>query len=594
MKLQNDFPGKSLPRSQNQLPSKKSEKIPTLIGEPVVGIGSVIDYKVGVQLIKPVPQKMYSKDMKLQNDYPGKSVSQNQLASTRFGKIPSKGGEAVVGIEPIIDYKIGVQLEKPVPQKECSKDMNLQSDSPGKSLPLSQNQSPSPKSGNMPSQEDEVAAAGSEPVIDSKEGDHLEKPISQKQCEPFLDKEKQKEVKKDLKQELKLRGPSELPEASSSLASHLSDSVEKEKDNFLNVGDLKSFPGKREDSLENIFLQNLKINFPKNVLQFSSHMCSKKSTPQSKNKPKTEHTCSINEEKIAYVAKNIKKNNSKSGINERNEDSSFGIEMTFSQHKNITSLESDSDLLQSSDPGSYFGVASNNQEKMPELITSRKHKEKTKHIETSFQNSHHNATNSPNELEEKRQKHQQNKTETLERQDGEKTENRRAVKANEQFSVEHGKDEENKIPGEEIPLMSISSEEKLSPMHHILNGNWREKLMQKHRRNSYSLEKFEEKEIKIGENFKKPEDEKWISEDSSSTTCEKVNSSSSLLDSCDDSTLNETDSDELRLAKNVLNEKNKDKVEMATDALLMTSLRHTIQVLLAFRKITQFLQVTYQ
>ncbi|XP_051818455.1 ankyrin repeat domain-containing protein 26-like [Antechinus flavipes] len=53
----------------------------------------------------------------------------------------------------------------------------------------------------------------------------------------------------------------------------------------------------------------------------------------------------------------------------------------------------------------------------------------------------------------------------------------------------------------------------------------------------------------------------------SSTTCEKVNSSSSLLDSCDDSTLNETDLDELKLAKNVLNEKNKDKVEMATDAL---------------------------
>ncbi|XP_051856905.1 uncharacterized protein LOC127564423 [Antechinus flavipes] len=198
VKLQSDFPGKSLPLSQNQLPSTKVEKIPSIKDEAVLGIGPVTDYKVGIQLEKLVPQKECSKGIKLQSNYPGKSLplSQNQLASTRFGKIPPKEGEAVVGTEPIIDRKIGIQLEKSVPQKECSKDMKLQSDSPGKSLPLSQNQSPSPKSGNIPSQEYEVAAAGSEPVIDSKEGDNLEKPVPQKQCEPFLDKEEQKEVKK--------------------------------------------------------------------------------------------------------------------------------------------------------------------------------------------------------------------------------------------------------------------------------------------------------------------------------------------------------------------------------------------------------------
>ncbi|XP_051857739.1 uncharacterized protein LOC127564935 isoform X2 [Antechinus flavipes] len=90
--------------------------------------------------------------------------------------------------------------------------------------------------------------------------------------------------------------------------------------------------------------------------------------------------------------------------------------------------------------------------------------------------------------------------------------------------------------------------------------------MLKHQRNYYYFGKFEEKEIKIGENVKS-EDEKWMSKDSS-TTCEKVNSSSGiLLHSHDNSSLSETDSDELRLTKITLYEKNKDEVEMAADAL---------------------------
>ncbi|XP_074127190.1 uncharacterized protein LOC141544675 [Sminthopsis crassicaudata] len=536
-KLQSNYPGKSLLWCQNQLPSTKFEKIPSKEDKAVIGIGPVIDYKIGVHLEKLVPQD-FSKDMKLQDNYLSKSLplSQNQLASTKFGKMPSEEGEAIVGIGPVVNYKVGIQLEKTVSQ-ECSKDMKLQSNYTSKSLPLNQSQLPSSRFRKIPSQEEEVAVVGSGHVIDYKVGVHLEKPIPQKQYEPPLQKENWKEVKKDLEQELKYKEPSELPEMSSALANNLSDSVEKEKNKGpFSVGDLQSLSGQREDNPENVFLKDLKISFPKNVLQFSSYMCSKRRTPQSKNKPKIEPTCNVSEENIAYVAENIKRSDSKLVINEIKEDKLFGIEITFSQQKNITNLESDSGLLQSSGPGSHFGVqlmhsgnmTSINQEKKPELITARKCKKKTKHIETSFQNSHHNATSSINELrlgrhsllygdtiskmfldkelkqdkqrltnelgimqaesltfkkeniqpekevEEKKQNHQQNKMKTLDRKDDDKlTENRRASKANEQFSMEshqHGKDEENKIPAEEIPIMSISSKEYLVPVHHVLKG----------------------------------------------------------------------------------------------------------------------------
>ncbi|XP_051857738.1 uncharacterized protein LOC127564935 isoform X1 [Antechinus flavipes] len=205
MKLKSNYPGKSLPLSQNQLPCTIFEKIPSIKGEAVVEIGPVIDYKVGVQLEKPEPPKEYSKDMKLKSNYPGKSLplSQNQLQCTRFGKIPSEKSEAVVGIGPVIDYKVGVQLEKQIPQ-ECSKDMKLQNSYPGKSLPLSQNQLASTRFGKISSQEDEVAVIGSGHVIDYKVGVQLEKPIPQKQGEPSLQKEKQKEVKKGGREKAKV------------------------------------------------------------------------------------------------------------------------------------------------------------------------------------------------------------------------------------------------------------------------------------------------------------------------------------------------------------------------------------------------------
>ncbi|XP_074127131.1 putative coiled-coil domain-containing protein 144C [Sminthopsis crassicaudata] len=102
------------------------------------------------------------------------------------------------------------------------------------------------------------------------------------------------------------------------------------------------------------------------------------------------------------------------------------------------------------------------------------------------------------------------KMEILERTDGDKLSERTTTgKINKQFSMEshpNGKDEENKIPGEERPKMSISSKENVTPVHHVLKGR-------------------------------------------------------------DESTLNKTDPYALRHAKRTFNENNKDKGEMSADTL---------------------------
>ncbi|XP_031796002.1 coiled-coil domain-containing protein 144A-like [Sarcophilus harrisii] len=75
------------------------------------------------------------------------------------------------------------------------------------------------------------------------------------------------------------------------------------------------------------------------------------------------------------------------------------------------------------------------------------------------------------EVKEKKPKHQYN--ETLKRKHGKNlTEKRRAGK--QLFSMEinqHDKDEGNKIPGEEIPITSISSKGNLAPVHDVLKGS---------------------------------------------------------------------------------------------------------------------------
>ncbi|XP_074124285.1 ankyrin repeat domain-containing protein 26 isoform X6 [Sminthopsis crassicaudata] len=243
------------------------------------------------------------------------------------------------------------------------------------------------------------------------------------------------------------------------------------------------------------------------------------------------------------------------------------------------------------------------QEKKPKLITATKFNEKTKLNETIFQNSDHNANNATNklrpwrhslpysdkisniqldkelkedmqrfknelgilqvefltlekekiqlqkEVEEEKRKHQHNEMETLEDKNGDKlSENIMAGKVNELFSMESNqlnKDEENKIPREEIPIMSISKEISV-PVHHLLKDN------------DFAMHR---------KNVKKPQNNKWIPKDLGMTlSSEKVNSGI-LLHSCDDSSLSETDNYELRPAKKTLNEKNKDKVQVDADDL---------------------------
>ncbi|XP_074124288.1 ankyrin repeat domain-containing protein 26 isoform X9 [Sminthopsis crassicaudata] len=153
------------------------------------------------------------------------------------------------------------------------------------------------------------------------------------------------------------------------------------------------------------------------------------------------------------------------------------------------------------------------------------------------------------QVEEEKRKHQHNEMETLEDKNGDKlSENIMAGKVNELFSMESNqlnKDEENKIPREEIPIMSISKEISV-PVHHLLKDN------------DFAMHR---------KNVKKPQNNKWIPKDLGMTlSSEKVNSGI-LLHSCDDSSLSETDNYELRPAKKTLNEKNKDKVQVDADDL---------------------------
>ncbi|XP_051818370.1 ankyrin repeat domain-containing protein 26-like [Antechinus flavipes] len=149
------------------------------------------------------------------------------------------------------------------------------------------------------------------------------------------------------------------------------------------------------------------------------------------------------------------------------------------------------------------------------------------------------------QVKEEMKKHQHNEVETLKEKDGDKlTESRTTGKVNELFSMEsnqHGKHEENKIPGEKIPIKSISfSKENSVPVHYFLKGK----------------------------NVKKTQNDKWIVKDPGMTSSpEKVNSSSGILYHSHDSSLSEADHYELRPAKKTLDGKNKDNVLISSDYL---------------------------
>ncbi|XP_072509039.1 ankyrin repeat domain-containing protein 26-like isoform X2 [Notamacropus eugenii] len=346
------------------------------------------------------------------------------------------------------------------------------------------------------------------------------------------------------------------------------------------------------------------------------------------NNPEIECICNLNEEDVAYDAENTKIANSQIAVNEMKEDGAVGMQLAGSLNRNTPNLRAGSGhLLQVSGVGSHFGVwhtcsddmKSITQEKKPKLTAATKLNKITKLKENLFHSSEHNASKSPNklrhslpcsdkmpkthldkdlnqdmhifenelgvlqveflafeekkiqlqkEIEEEQKKHQHNEIETLEGKDDDKLiENRIIGNINELFSVEsnqHSKDEENNIPGEEIPVVRISSfKESSATVHHHFKGFFYSETV-----TSASLEGeggsdsvMQKKEVKTS-----PKD-KWISEDPGiNSSCEKVNASIDvLLRGPEDSSLSEADHDEERPAKKVLNEKNKDKVETDAD-----------------------------
>ncbi|XP_074127130.1 uncharacterized protein LOC141544634 [Sminthopsis crassicaudata] len=412
-----------------------------------------------------------SKNVGFSSNYPCQSLpkTRNQGVSTEMVKIHLKGNEAA---ESAVDTRSGpdtgsnvtVVLQKAFSKEESelliicyiamligidasrrdsvsnsqksecptsSKDVGYSRYYPCQSLPKTRNQGVSTEMVKILLKENYTAEAAantrSGPDTGSKVGVVLQKPVPRKRSEPPVQNKKDRIQKKDLKKELKLKGTSDRSQE------------------ILNKSDHKQ---------------------PKN------------------DKPEVECTCNINEEDIAYDAKNIQRADSKIAINEMKEDEII-------------------------------------QEKKPELYAARKCKEKTKHKEPLFENNHHSASNSTNEsrhqryslphrikiskmhldkelkqdtqrlkyefgilqaesltferekippqkkVEEEKQKHLHNEIETLERKHGDKsTEN----KVNGMEIHQHGKDEENKIPEEEIPITCISSKENLAPVHHVLKG----------------------------------------------------------------------------------------------------------------------------
>ncbi|XP_056655597.1 ankyrin repeat domain-containing protein 26 isoform X16 [Monodelphis domestica] len=196
----------------------------------------------------------------------------------------------------------------------------------------------------------------------------------------------------------------------------------------------------------------------------------------------------------------------------------------------------------------------------PQLLLEKEESKKDLTQESEFEGSSEESQENfdksdQEEVEEEKKKHLHNEMETLEERSDEKLNINKMIgkdnlanKVSDMKDIQHGKDEENKIPGEEIPKMNISnSKESSTPMHHLLECN-----------DSAMNLKY----------VKKPPSDKWISEDPGITSsCEKVNSLTSiLLQVHDDSSLSE-DLHEGRPGNETLNKTNKDKGLMDADDL---------------------------
>ncbi|XP_044535460.1 ankyrin repeat domain-containing protein 26 isoform X2 [Gracilinanus agilis] len=405
-----------------------------------------------------------------------------------------------------------------------------------------------------------------------------------------------------------------LQKVSSNLTNNSCDNMgNEESGGSLDVG-VQSFPEEREDNPENGIFQHLNLTFEEQVHQSPFNICSKSSNQlcQNENNSETIYTCNVNEEDITYDVENIKIASSRIVMNEIKEDGAFGMQMEGSLDRNIINLRSNSEhLLDPSGLGSHFGDQLTGSHDMKPIIqdkltTTTKFNEKTKLTENLFQNlvDSDNSTNElrhwrqsllssdkipkmdldkelkqdmqrfknelgmlkveflalekekiqlQKEVEKEKKKHLHSEMETSEERSDEKlTRNKMVDKDNQLVSnvkdSQDGKDEENKILGDEIPKMSISnSKESSAPVHHLLEGN-----------DSAMNLKY----------VKKPPSDKWISEDPGITSsCEKVNSLTSiLLQVHDDSSISE-DHHKGRPGNETLNETNKDKGHMDADDL---------------------------
>ncbi|XP_056655594.1 ankyrin repeat domain-containing protein 26 isoform X13 [Monodelphis domestica] len=410
-----------------------------------------------------------------------------------------------------------------------------------------------------------------------------------------------------------------LQEVSSNFTNNSSDNMGIEKSgDSLDIG-FQSFPEEREDNPENDIFQHLNLTFEEKVHQSPFNLCSKSSHQlcQNENNSETVYTCNVNEEDVTCDAEIVRIASSKKITNEMKEDGAFDMQMAVSLDRNTINLRPNSEhLLESSGLGSHFGdqltgshdVKPIIQDKEPTITTTTKFNEKTELNENLFQNlvDSDNSTNElrhwkyslpssdkiskmyldkelkqdvqrfknelgmlkveflalekektqlQKEVEEEKKKHLHNEMETLEERSDEKLNINKMIgkdnlanKVSDMKDIQHGKDEENKIPGEEIPKMNISnSKESSTPMHHLLECN-----------DSAMNLKY----------VKKPPSDKWISEDPGITSsCEKVNSLTSiLLQVHDDSSLSE-DLHEGRPGNETLNKTNKDKGLMDADDL---------------------------
>ncbi|XP_074125736.1 uncharacterized protein LOC141543985 [Sminthopsis crassicaudata] len=486
------------------------------------GSGSDTGCKVGVVLEKLVPKKPSEPPVQKEEA----KQSKKEVGKSPLKEVETAEASVQVGSGSDTDSKVGVVLEKPVPKKPSNplvqKEEAKQRKKDVKGELKLKGLSNGGQEGFSNSDQKQDKVTLETPSIP-------EKTASKKQVQSLSNKERMSErPESNRKSDSEMNSKESckitwIEEEKKVKNNNLIDFVEKEKRKGR-VTVLQTFSGQTEQDREYAVSHNLEMTFQENIL-----LCSQNSTLQHKNdnEPEMESICKVNEEDVAYLSKNVKRAHINIYVNKMKEDRSFDIEMAGSLQRNIGNLEPHSGgLLQSSATGKHFthsgDMKSTIQEKKPEIITARKCKEKTKHKETLFKNSHHNDSNSIDEprclehslpyrdkmsknyldaelnqhtqrltieleimqtkfltlekekISPQKQMKEERKMEILERKDGDKlTESRTSGKINKQFSMEshqNGKDEENKIPAEKSP-MSISSKENLTPVHHVLKGH---------------------------------------------------------------------------------------------------------------------------